>query len=140
MECKKCGAGNQPGSRVCAYCGVPLSTEAAQPVQDQLANKVNSLFQGDGGTWNWSSLKPFYQAAFAEFEKNGGKMAVCWNWPAFLFGWIWYLVRGMPLKGIIYLTLGLVTSGLLWLPLMVYGGLYGTYDFYLLKAKGKQLW
>ena len=46
----------------------------------------------------------------------------------------------MPLKGVIFIILNLISGFTLGFFIAVYAGLYGTYDFYLLKAKGKQLW
>ncbi len=66
-------------------------------------------------------------------------MQTHWNWPAFFFGPFWYLVKGMPAKGAIYLTIVIATHGF-GLFLAVYAGLYGAWDYYLKEAKGKQLW
>lgn len=140
MDCTKCGAANSPGLSACAYCGAAFPAAPAPDVGQQLNNSFNTLLQGTGGTRDWSDLKPYYQQAFAEIERAGGTMTAKWNWAAFLFGAIWYLVRGMPLKGIGIILLTLISGGTLGFFLWIYAGLFGTYDFYLLKAKGKQLW
>jgi hypothetical protein len=101
---------------------------------------INRVAQGSGGTRDWSHLKPYYQVAFAAIDDAGGAMTPRWNWAAFLFGWVWYFFRGMFLKGLLLLIVSVATAGFGWVVLCIYTGLYGTYDFYLLTAKGKQLW
>jgi hypothetical protein len=65
-------------------------------------------------------------------------MQTYWNWPAFFFGPFWYLVKGMPVKGLLYVLI--MATGIGWLFLLVYTGLYGAWDYYLKEARGKQLW
>ncbi len=136
MDCGECGAANAAGVAICACCAAPFPAAPPPSAGDQFSN----LLAGSGGTRDWSGMKPYYQVAFAELEKAGGAMTPRWNWASFLFGSFWYLFRGMPLKGIIFLVLTFVTGGFLGFFIAIYAGLYGTWDLYLLKAKGKQLW
>jgi len=125
----------------CAYCGAafevdpPPAASVAQQTYREPAPSAAGPARRD-----WSELKPYYQVAFNTIEREGGGMTVSWNWAAFFFPWIWYLYRGMVAKGLIALLLSLATSGAAWLFISLYAGLYGNYDFYLLKAKDKQLW
>lgn len=134
MDCGKCGASNSPGLAACAYCGAAFATAAAvsAPTGAEPAS----------GRRDWSGEKPYYQVAFAEFDKTvGDTWQVKWNWAAFFFSWIWYLARGMPAKGLILLGVSIVLSfGLAWWVVSIYTGLYGTWDLYQMKAKGKQTW
>jgi hypothetical protein len=81
---------------------------------------------------------PYYQQAFAQFDRGGSKVA--WNWAAFLLGALWYLYRGMWAKALIYFAVAFFTGGLLVIPVWIYGGLMGTHDYYLLRRKGTQGW
>ena len=140
MDCSKCGASNVATATVCAYCGAGFAPPPPPNPVDQLAGSFNQLLQGSGGTRNWYDLKPYYQGAFGTIERGGETMTVVWNWSAFLFGGFWYLYRGMLLKALLYFLVGALSGGTLFLFLHIYAGLYGTYDFYLLRAKGKQFW
>ena len=139
QNCDKCGAATEATADSCLYCGSSI-TRTIDPAQ-QVGSAVSGLLKGSGGSKDWSGLKDYYQTAFSEFEKNPQSgLQVKWNWAAFFFSSIWYLVRGMPLKGVIFIILNLISGFTLGFFIAVYAGLYGTYDFYLLKAKGKQLW
>jgi hypothetical protein len=86
-------------------------------------------------------MADYYELKFSEIKENGG-FKVSWNWFAFMFVWMWYFSKGMWAKGLAILFLMCVTFWLV-LPLVVlwlYCGLFGNYDYYLLKTKNKQLW
>ena len=85
-------------------------------------------------------LPPYYQLRFARFDAARGGFSATWNWPAFLFGCIWYLVKGMWAKALIIFALMVVTGGILAIPAWIYMGIAGNYDYYLLKRQNKQLW
>jgi len=67
-------------------------------------------------------------------------MQTHWNWPAFFFGALWYLFKGMPAKAGLYFLISLASVGVGWLFLAIYAGLYGAWDYYLKEVQGKQLW
>lgn len=85
-----------------------------------------------------SALPDYYTRAFATID--AGQTKVVWNWPAFLLGAFWYLYRGMWAKALIYAAIAILSSGVLLIPLWIYGGLMGTYDLWLLHRKGTQTW
>ena len=85
-------------------------------------------------------LAPYYQMQFARFDAARGGFTATWNWPAFLFGCLWYLVKGMWAKALIIFALLVVTAGVLAIPAWIYMGIAGNYDYYLLKRQNKQLW
>jgi hypothetical protein len=87
-----------------------------------------------------SDLSQYYQDAFQKIDSSPGKMISSWNWGAFWFGPFWYVYRGMWAKAIIYALVAFGTGGLALLLLFLYGGACGTYDYYLLKVRGTQLW
>lgn len=85
-------------------------------------------------------LDPHYQHKFARIDAEGGSFVALWNWPAFLFGAFWYLFKGMWAKALLIFFVALLSGGLLGIPLWIYTGVAGTYDYYLLKRRQKQLW
>lgn len=82
--------------------------------------------------------KEVYQKVFLKFE-NGGFQPT-WSWAGFLLGGIWYFVKGMWAKGLIIFAISILTGGILWIPMTLYCGVFGKYDYYLWKVKKKQLW
>lgn len=40
------------------------------------------------------------EQAYPRFETNEGGFVATWNWAAFFFGAIWYLVKGIRVKGL----------------------------------------
>jgi hypothetical protein len=87
-----------------------------------------------------SWVDPHYQQKFAQIEGQGGSFMALWNWPAFLFGAFWYLSKGMWAKALLIVVVVFATGGFLGIPIWIYAGIAGTYDFYLLKRRQKQLW
>jgi hypothetical protein len=85
-------------------------------------------------------------AAFAAFERQGGRFVPTWNWTAFVFGPLWYLRQGLYGKGIVLGLLTVVPIGTLVVTLvvstavLVYCGLAGNWDRYLLETRGTQWW
>lgn len=84
--------------------------------------------------------------AFTIFASRGGRFVPTWNWKAFVFGPLWYLRRGLYAKGLVLLGLSvcpfftLVLTVLLSSAILVYCGVAGNWDDYLLKVKGTQWW
>lgn len=91
-----------------------------------------------------AGLPDSYERVFRRFDATGGQWVPTWNWCAFLFGALWYLVRGAWVKALIYfgalLVFGGVSGGLLIPVIWVLGGVSANYDLYLLRARGTQLW
>jgi hypothetical protein len=84
--------------------------------------------------------------SFAIFASHGGRFVRTWNWKAFVFGPLWYFRRGLYAKGLVLLGLsvwpffGLVLTVLMSVAVLLYCGLVGNWDDYLLKVKGTQWW
>lgn len=83
-------------------------------------------------------LSPYYRQRFQRFDAGLG--VATWNWPSFLFGAIWYLTKGMWAKALLIFAVALVTGGVLAIPLWIYTGVMGNYDYWLKHRQGKQLW
>ena len=132
MYCANCGKDVPAGAQFCSSCGAavaapggPASAAATTPAgQDAL---------------RFAHLPAYWQNVFRGFELSSVRMQTHWNWPAFFFGPFWYLVKGMPAKGALYLAIVIGTAGF-GLFLAVYAGMYGPWDYYLKEAQGKQLW
>jgi hypothetical protein len=84
--------------------------------------------------------------SFALFARERGRFVPTWNWAAFVFGPLWYLRKGLYAKGLVILA---VTANPFWsvsiwvlvsLPLFVYCGAVGNWDYYLLRVKRTQWW
>lgn len=124
-RCPHCRETIASDARVCRYCGRESTPSTAVATLDQ-------------------HLKPYYRNVFAKIEKNGGRFQATWNWAAFFFGSIWYLVKGMWAKALIYfvawLVVGTLTAGLGILAGWILMGIIGNYDYYLKERRGTQLW
>jgi hypothetical protein len=83
---------------------------------------------------------------FAIFALRGGRFVPTWNWPAFVFGPLWYLRKGLYAKGLVLLALSVCPFWTLALTvlvsgvILVYCGAVGNWDNYLWKTKGTQWW
>ena len=124
MYCSQCGKDVAEGAQFCPHCGAAVLPSAAPPptAADRFAH-----------------LPEYWRTVFGKFDQTPARMQTRWNWPAFFFGPFWYLVKGMPVKGALYLLIVVGTAGF-GLFLAVYAGLYGAWDYYLKEARGKQLW
>jgi len=83
---------------------------------------------------------------FEVFTSHGGAFVPTWNWRAFVFGPLWYFRRGLYAKGLVLLGLSvfpfftLAVTVVLGLIVLVYCGVAGNWDDYLLRVKGTQWW
>lgn len=83
-------------------------------------------------------MKP--DAAFERFRRRQGGFVATWNWAAFLFGALWYLVKGIWVKGLIMIAVSFFTAGIAIPLLWIYCGLFGNWDYYLLREAGTHFW
>jgi hypothetical protein len=95
---------------------------------------------------NLVNLDPYYQEEFKKITSSNETYKGKWNWWAFLFSWVWCFTKGLWAYALLlfipYLIL-IVTSfplsqiyALVWLIIL---GLKGTWFYYNLKLKGKQM-
>jgi hypothetical protein len=86
------------------------------------------------------------EPTLAPFARHGGRFVPTWSWPAFVFGPLWYLRRGLYGKGLVLLGLSicpffsLTVTVLLSAAILVYCGVAGNWDDYLWRVKGTQWW
>jgi len=86
------------------------------------------------------------EPVFEVFTSHGGAFVPTWNWRAFVFGPLWYFRRGLYAKGLVLLGLSvfpfftLAVTFVLGLVVLVYCGVAGNWDDYLLRVKGTQWW
>lgn len=83
---------------------------------------------------------------FAVFMRRGGRFSPTWNSRAFVFGPLWYLRNGLYAKGLILLGLSVLpiwtlgTGLLVSFLTLVYCGVVGNWDYYLLRVHRTQWW
>lgn len=147
----------------CPFCGKAIKQSAGKNVE------YYSPKLGESQIINDSHLSPYYQRVFKKFDANNGKFVFTWNWSAFLFGAIWYLVKGLWVKALIMIAGSVILGSLFvlifWLsdipwiydyyfPIIctiilgvlpglifwLYCAISGNYDYYLLKRKKIQPW
>ncbi|MGO9572349.1 MAG: hypothetical protein ACLP5H_32945 [Desulfomonilaceae bacterium] len=119
--CPKCGSATEEKTEYCGKCGTRLFSD-----------------------WDYSKQDAYYRVKFDQFERNGGSFKPTWNWAAFFCCALWYISKGMWGKSLLIffvaLVLVLITAGVAAPLLWVYSGLFGNYDYYLLKKKNTQWW
>ena len=139
MYCPKCGKEVIEGARFCQSCGEAMPNfREHQIVESEPIRSEQSNYYNNSNPYIYE--KPYYQERFATFDANGGKFTPTWNWAAFLFGIFWYLFKGMWAKALIMLLAVFVFAGMPAPVFWIYCGLFGNWDYYLLKRKKTQLW
>ena len=133
MFCPKCGGDVIAGAQFCPNCGTATAPQGPRP-----GGQAATVTPDAAG--RFAQLPKYWQNVLQRFDQRPSQMQTYWNWPAFFFGPFWYLVKGMPVKGALYLLISIGTQGIAWLFLAIYAGLYGAWDYYLKEARGKQLW
>lgn len=130
--CPFCAEEIQDAAIVCKHCHRDLLPKTAAATV--------AVAMPEGPIPDGAFDRDHYRRAFATFDAKGGAFAPVWNWGAFGFLFLWYLYRGLWVKALIILAVCMFTVGFAALPLCIYAGLAGDYDFYLLQRKQTQLW
>ena len=148
IKCKYCGSEIAENINFCPKCG---KQNVDRKVENPTCPKChNRYLEGtiycpeDGETLtdaivlSYKDEKDVYREAFSKFDKEG--FGATWSWVGFFFAAIWYLVKGMWAKVLIMVGVLIVSGGILAIPLWLYCGICGKWDYYLWKVKKKQLW
>lgn len=148
MECPKCSKQINSALNFCPYCGEKVKTEITPPAPRSIQEleditSHDAPIVGENNSQSQSTyyvVEDYYAKRFQKIDQNGGNYVFFWNWYAALFSPLWFLVKGMWVKGLIFFVLAFLTSGIATLFIGIYGGSRGTYDLYLAKVKRKQMW
>ncbi len=83
---------------------------------------------GNNTDFNISHLDPYWQEELTKIHESNGTYKGKWNWPAFFFGSIWALIKGLWLNAIItfliLLGISALTAGLGTPILSIAGAIY----------------
>ncbi len=102
--CKKCGDVVSQGATFCTKCGTPVAPTGESPLPAPPTGARTPLYA--------RPAPPGYENTFARFDAVGGKFLWTWNWAAFGGGAIWFFVKGLPLRGSLWLV-GAIVGGFL---------------------------
>lgn len=139
--------------RKCTDCGRTVSAKAACPSCGALLPlpgvKRPRTPRSDDRQESWDEARddpsqaytdehPVYREAFVAFDKNDGQWVMNWSWVGLLFGGFWYIYKGLWAKLALLFAIAILTGGWGWILVGAYTGMYGKYDYYLLKVHKKQ--
>ncbi len=89
----------------------------------------------------------YWTRQFAKFDASKGRFVPTWSWAALIFGFFWYLWKGMwPKLLILIMAVSLLAAlpeknrGIILLVWLLYPAMFGKWDYYLQKKRGTYFW
>lgn len=137
MYCNKCGNNLEQGDVFCSKCGnrIGYSYSGNELEEPNFQGNSNLSYE----TPNLSYLPEGYQREFRKIAESGEIYKGRWNWAAFLFGPIWALTKGLWLSALVCIVLSFITYGIAGYVYWFIFGFRGTYMYYCLTVKHKQI-
>jgi len=127
--CQECGANTRKGQELCTACGFRLKGGTSLPVAED-GMPVSDDFRG---------FESYWQHEFNKIQQSNESYKGKWNWPAFFFGPLWALSKGVWLAALVSVIASMVTAGIAAPVFWVIFGIRGNYMHYCKVAKRKQL-
>jgi hypothetical protein len=133
------------------YSEIPQAPSLLEQISPK-TNSSNSEVHSSGASpevidFNLSSVSLYYQKEFEKIISSNEIYKGKWNWWAFLFSWIWCFSKGLWLMALIIFlpvlllytfdasAVGFIYAIIFW----IFLGNRGTWFYYNLKIKGKQM-
>ena len=119
-NCQNCNMSMPSNASFCANCGSKMTKEIPLPNHPHTSSHFQQIQQpvhvtpahSLGNAYDTPQVRAmignnadYYTRQFHKISTSGS--SVSWNWPAFLFNWIWMLYRGMTNNPITWVMLGL---------------------------------
>jgi hypothetical protein len=109
MRCPSCNEEIPYEATLCENCGsiipeeIRFSEAPAQPSSSKITEDDFRSFIGKNAEK--------YIRKFKKFEAGGrDKFQASWHWPAFFFGWLWFVYRRLYLWALLVFAIGLISS------------------------------
>lgn len=122
--------------------GTPAAAQQSPGLRVDGTNWGNiglSVGSPEPATLNLTGLSPRYQAEFQKIWDSGESYKGSWNWMAFLFGLFWAASKGLTVSVVVCLVAGVLTAGIGFIVYWFIYGYRGTFMYYNLHVRQKQL-
>lgn len=134
MYCKNCGNQIADNISFCPNCGtnqstIKLEANITSNNNENTINEIDSIL----------GLDDYYVDEFKEIYKSKEIYKGKFNWMAFIFGFIWALIKGLYLSAVVSIVIGIFSGGVGFLIYAIIFGIRGNYIYYNNAVKNKQI-